>query len=161
MKEPEKTIKKVYIALGSNIDPEENIKSALNSLSKVLGEIVDSSSIWQSPAVGSDGPDFLNTVVLVNSNLSVNELKNDILRPIEVNLGRERTSDKNAPRTIDLDILIYDDLLLEAELWEQAHLAVPLAEIYPDFYHLELGVSISEIARELQKKTKISSFKNI
>lgn len=156
MNAAEKTSKYIYIALGSNILPEKYLPIAIQELSREFGGLVACSSIWQSPAVGSDGPDFLNAIVLIQSELSIDALRRDILRPLEAKMGRERTNDKNAPRTIDMDILIYEDQLLDEEIWQQAHMAVPLAEIYPDFFNPVNKQTIAQIARELKKNSKIS-----
>jgi 2-amino-4-hydroxy-6-hydroxymethyldihydropteridine diphosphokinase len=137
MKLAEKTMKKnlhrVGLLLGSNIQPEINIPLALAYLQKSLTRITIS-SIWESRAVGSDGANFLNAAMLASTGLDAELLKTQVLRPIETQLGRVRTSDKNAPRTIDLDILIFDQEILEPGLWLYAFRAVPLAEIMPDIY---------------------------
>ena len=156
MSAAKKTSKKVYIALGSNISPEKHIPLAIQALNKLFGGLEAYSSIWQTPAVGSDGPDFLNAIVLIQSEFTSDALKKDILRPLEVKMGRKRIKDKNASRTIDLDVLIYEDQLLDEEVWQQVHMAVPLAEIHPDYVHPESGKTITQIAKELSKKTKIT-----
>ncbi len=156
MSEAEKNSIKVFIALGSNIAPEKNIPLALIALAKEFGALASCSSIWKTPAVGSDGPDFLNAIAAIYSSERLQNIKNDILRPLEDKMGRIRTSDKNAPRTIDLDILIYEDVLQEEELWEQVHMAVPLAEIHPGFPDPETGKTIAEVAKYLRMKNKIS-----
>lgn len=78
-----------------------------------------------------------------------------VLRPIEAQLGRIRTTDPNAPRTIDLDILIFDDQLIEPDLWILAHLCVPTAQIASDLAHPESGELISFIADRLARSTSI------
>jgi 2-amino-4-hydroxy-6-hydroxymethyldihydropteridine diphosphokinase len=146
---------KVYIALGSNIQPEKNLPAAVKALGDAFGCLQARSSAWQTPAVGSDGPDFLNAVVLVESELTPGQLKFNVLRPLEEKMGRVRVADKNAPRTIDMDVLLYDDELMEEELWQQAHLAVPLAEIYPGYTNNESGESLEQVAERLNKKSHI------
>ena len=156
MSEAEKNSKKVIIALGSNISPEINIPLALNALKEEFGDLESCSSIWQTKAVGSDGPDFLNAMAAIQTNKDIAIIKSEILRPLEEKMGRVRTSDKNSPRTIDLDILIYEEQLMEDELWEQVHMAVPLAEIWPNYTHPESRIMIAEIARQLQEKNSIT-----
>lgn len=107
------------------------------------------SSAWESQAVGSDGPDFLNAAIWVESALSLSDLKLQILRPIEAQLGRVRTADKNAPRTIDIDILIFEQTLVDPALWHRGFLAIPVAEIIPDFKHPQSGESIQRAALRL------------
>jgi 2-amino-4-hydroxy-6-hydroxymethyldihydropteridine diphosphokinase len=144
----------VYLSLGSNIEPETNLPIAVERLLEYF-RVLKVSCAWQNPPIGTSGPDFLNAVVLVKTALPSDKVKFKILRTIESHLGRVRTQDKNAPRTIDIDILLYNDQLLEEELWERAHLAVPLAEIYPDYQHPNTNQNLVEIAKHLQQTTTI------
>jgi 2-amino-4-hydroxy-6-hydroxymethyldihydropteridine diphosphokinase len=91
----------------------------------------------------------------VETALSANTLKVQVLRPIEARLGRQRSQDKNTPRTIDLDILMFDDEVVDAHIWDYAHLAVPLAECFPTLAQPSNNLCIKEIAQELQKTIKI------
>jgi 2-amino-4-hydroxy-6-hydroxymethyldihydropteridine diphosphokinase len=138
----------VIIGLGSNISPAENLKSALYLLGQ-YAPIEAISDVWQTRAVGSKGPDFLNAAVRISSPLSYDELRNQILRPIENLLGRVRTKDPNSPRTIDLDILIVDGELIDQDLWKYAHACVPVAKLLPDFHNPMTGESIQIIADRL------------
>ena len=113
------------------------------------------SSAWRAPALETLGPDFLNAVVKVETSLSASTLKAQVLRPIEARLGRQRSQDKNTPRTIDLDVLIFDDVVVDAHIWDYAHLAVPLAECLPTLMRPSSNQRIEEIAQELQKTNKI------
>lgn len=135
------------LMMGSNIRPEENLQQALYLLRELVS-IQKISSVWKTPAVGSPGPDFLNAAILVQTHLDADELKNSVLRPLETKLGRVRVEDKNAPRTIDLDIIIFDDILLEDDLWHQAYLAVPISELLPD-YPSQQGVLLIDAANLL------------
>ena len=74
---------RVYLALGSNISPDKNIPAAVDALAHAFGHIVAHSSAWQTAAVGSAGPDFINAVVLVGSPLIPQQIKNQLLRPLE------------------------------------------------------------------------------
>ena len=145
----------VYLALGSNIRPEENIPLAVDALAQAFDHILAHSSAWQTAAVGSSGPDFINAVVLVESPLTSQLIKNQLLRPLEAQMGRVRQQDKNAPRTIDLDVLLYDDRLLDDSLWNSAHLAVPLAELYPGYLQPATGQSLGQIARDWRQTAPI------
>ena len=135
----------VIVGLGSNISPAENLKSALYLLSR-YAPIEAISEVWQTSAVGSKGPDFLNAAVIISTPLSDADLRNQILRPIENLLGRVRTKDPNAPRTIDLDIVIIDGELIDQDLWKYAHVCVPVAQLLPDFHNSVTGESIRIIA---------------
>jgi hypothetical protein len=105
----------VIIGLGSNISPAENLKSALYLLGR-YAPIQAISEVWQTRAVGSKGPDFLNAAVLISSPLSYDELRNQILRPIENLLGRVRTKDPNSPHNpmTGESIQIIADRLIES-----------------------------------------------
>ena len=144
----------VVIGLGSNISPAENLKSALYLLGQ-FAPINAISEVWQTSAIGSKGPDFLNAAVLISTPLSIDELRNQVLRPIENLLGRVRTKDSNAPRTIDLDILIVDGELIDQDLWKYAHVCVPVSQLFPDFYNPKTGEHIKIIADRLIKSDSI------
>lgn len=113
------------------------------------------SGIWKTPAVGSSGPDFLNAALLISTGYSLNELKYEILRPIENLLGRVRTQDPNAPRTMDLDPLIYDGAQLDDQIWNYAHMCVPVAEVIPDFIDQKSGKRAVTLAEELLESSQI------
>lgn len=138
----------MLISLGSNIEPEKNLPLAL----KMLAEgalILNTASIWQTPAIGSDGPDYLNTAVLMESHLPPDQLKVQLLSAIEGKLGRTRTSNKNADRTIDLDVLMFDGECRDEELWGQAHVAVPASELLPDCTNPQSGETLANAAKRL------------
>jgi 2-amino-4-hydroxy-6-hydroxymethyldihydropteridine diphosphokinase len=144
---------RVCLLLGSNIQPEKNIPLAVDLLRKQL-TILQASSVWESKAVGSDGANILNAALLVLTSLEAEILKKQVLRPLEAQLGRVRTNDKNAPRTIDLDILFFDQQLLDQNLWQYAYRAVPMAEILPD-YQSETGEHLKDAALRLARTTPI------
>jgi 2-amino-4-hydroxy-6-hydroxymethyldihydropteridine diphosphokinase len=144
----------VYIGLGANIDPEVNFPEAMALLQHHLW-VEDCSTVWESPPVGSDGPNFLNAVVLVYSELPAAALRNELLRPVETALGRVRGPDPNSPRTIDLDILIFGDQVLEPEIWVRAHLSVPLAELLPDCRNPETGETLEQVALRLSRQVNL------
>jgi 2-amino-4-hydroxy-6-hydroxymethyldihydropteridine diphosphokinase len=121
----------VCLGLGSNINPETNIPRAIELLRQIL--LLESiSRAWFTPPVGTSGPNFVNAALLTYTDLPPENLKNEIIRPIEAQLGRIRSQNKNAPRTIDIDILIWDQQILEPLIWKEAYLAVPVAELLPD-----------------------------
>jgi 2-amino-4-hydroxy-6-hydroxymethyldihydropteridine diphosphokinase len=100
------------------------------------------------------GPDFLNLALLITTSLELGELKEKVLRPLETQLGRVRSADKNAARTFDVDIIIFDSQLLDPNLWRYAHRAVPVAEVLPD-YRSDQGDLLTEVASELAETTPI------
>lgn len=143
-----------YILLGSNIKPEKNIKKALRLL-RIVSHVEAVSSIWETIAVGSPGPNFLNAAVHCLTDLNIEPLKTGVLRPIENALGRIRTDDKNAPRTIDLDVVIYDGCVVDDHLWRRVHVAIPFSELVPDMVEPVSGRTLSDIAAELKAESYI------
>ncbi len=143
----------VCLLLGSNIQPEKNLELGVDLLrSKVM--ITRISSVWETPSVGTAGPDFLNLALLVTNFLDEKQFKEQVILPLEMQLGRVRSADKNAPRTIDIDIILFDNQLLDPNLWRYAHRAVPVAEIMPDL-RSDRGDLIKDIASRLAKTTSI------
>jgi len=145
---------RVYISLGSNIRPLEHIPAAIEAL-KARCQVQAVSTTWRGPAIGSNAPDFVNAVVEVETPLTSEQLKAEVLTPIEAELGRERTDDKFAPRTIDLDIVVYGAKWVDAEVWRYAHLAVPLAELSPLLSHPVTGEGLREVAARLRKEMQL------
>ena len=131
---------RAFIAVGSNVDAERNVEAALELLGS-RQRIVAVSRFYRTPALGPPGrPDFLNGVVEIETELEPQELKRSVLLEIEGELSRERGGDRDAPRTIDLDLVLYGDLasdepglvLPAPEILERAFVALPLLELDPD-----------------------------
>ena len=141
------------LLLGSNIQPERNLVEAVRQLMQKI-RILRRSNVWETQPVGSGGPDFLNLALLIATPLEADELKTRVLRPLEILLGRVRGADKNAPRSIDIDIIVFDGQVLDPNLWQYAHRAVPVAEILPDFRSGQ-GDLLSEVASGLGKAASI------
>ena len=140
----------VYLSLGSNIQPEVNLPRAVELLHE-HGEIRQVSTAWESEAVGSDGPNFLNACVLFTTPLLQAEVKEQVIHPIETKLGRKRTADKYAPRTIDIDIVLFDEQLCDDKFWKQAFVVIPLAEIHPKYQNPITKEKIIETATRLRQ----------
>lgn len=140
-----------YLLIGSNIQPEENIKKAI-ALIQAEMRIANISSVWESHAVGNNGPNFLNCVLVVETELSIEVIKNQVIRNLENSLGRVRTNDKYAPRTIDVDLIVYNGQMIDPEICHRVFIAVPLAELVPDFYCIDGGVTLKEAADTLKRK---------
>lgn len=143
-----------YLSLGSNIDPEHNLPRAVAELTR-FGQIKAVSSVWQTAAVGFTGQaDFLNAAVLLETPLSAEALRQEAIAQIETDLGRVRTANKNGPRPIDIDIMLFNHDILtlgkrripDPELLERSFVAIPLAEIAPDYVHPEVHLTLKEIA---------------
>ena len=145
-----------YLVLGSNIEPEKNLKKGVEYLCQ-FAEIKKSSSVWETEAIGSNGPNFLNAAVQIATHLSPEELKNQILRIIEAQLGRIRAKYKSAPRTIDIDIAIVDHKVIDNQVWTQLHFARPLSELLPDFQNNLTGETLLQANQRLTKTAHIKS----
>ena len=146
------------LLLGSNIEPAANLKKALEILNCSL-TITKTSHIWITESVGNKGPDFLNTAVEVKTSLSAGQLKKKIISPIEIGLGRIRTSDKYAPRTIDIDIIIFNGIVIDANLWDKVFIALPVSEIFPDLINISTGETLTKTAKKLKSSAKAELFK--
>jgi 2-amino-4-hydroxy-6-hydroxymethyldihydropteridine diphosphokinase len=151
---------RAYVALGSNLsDRHRNINAAIEKLNQIAGiQVGKVSSYYETEPVG--GPPqgtYLNAVVEVKCSLSAGELLKRLQR-IEKDLGRTR-SGKSFPRTIDLDILLFGDQVIdEAELkvphprmHQRSFVLDPLNEIAPDAVHPVLGLTVSELRRALRR----------
>lgn len=145
---------RAFIGIGSNIEPAENVRAAIHSLVRQT-RLVGISMVYSTAALGRpEQPPYYNCVVEIETEAPPAELKHGLLRAIENNLGRKRTADKYAPRTIDLDLLVYGDLALDAEgirlpdpdILERPFLAIPLFELAPDMVLAGYGLYIGEIA---------------
>jgi len=143
-----------YLSLGSNIQPETNLAQASQQL-RAHGVVEAVSSIWESHAIGSVGPNFLNACVSFLASTGHTGLKRDITAAIEDKMGRVRTRDRLAPRTIDIDILMEDARPVNLQLWRHAFVVLPMAELLPDFSHPEYHRPLSELAHEIQERTWI------
>ena len=130
----------VFIGVGSNIEPERNITDALLRLSKHV-DITGISSFYKTvPLLRESQNDYLNGVWQISTSIPPRELKFGVLRTIEKELHRNRGTDKYAPRTIDLDILLYGDMVIQEgdltipdpDICKRSFIAFPLSELNPD-----------------------------
>lgn len=121
----------VIIGLGSNIDPENNIKKALKHLGE-MGTITQKTEfIYTEPERKKDQPDFLNGALVMATNLPYEDLYHR-LKQTEDLMGRDRTGDKNGPRKIDLDIVAYNSTITDDEVYEYAFLKSFVNELKPE-----------------------------
>ncbi len=146
----------VYISIGSNILPHLHLPKAIEMLGQQLS-LLEVSSVYETPPVGTGGRNFLNAVVVGKTNLQFTQLKEEILRPIENALGRQRSEDKFAPRTIDLDIIAWDGKIVDQDAFRYAHLAVPLAEVIRHYPLDRSSRRIRSLARHFLKNTPLHS----
>ena len=135
----------VYLGLGSNIEPEKNLGMAIRELRQRYGEL-DVSTVYRSAAVGFDGPDFLNLVVGLRSEDSPLAICEEIERLHNL-AGRARKGEKWASRPLDIDLLLYNDLVMDErpvrvprdDVLEYSFVLRPLAELAPDLLHPVTG----------------------
>jgi 2-amino-4-hydroxy-6-hydroxymethyldihydropteridine diphosphokinase len=140
-----------YLSLGSNIQPETHLIKAIELLQN-YGRIEKISSAWESESVGAEGPNYLNACLSFITALPQTDLKEQVLLPIETGLGRRRSENKFAPRTIDIDIVVFDGKSCDDKYWKQAFVVVPLAEIHPEFRNPLTQEKIVETAGHLRQK---------
>jgi 2-amino-4-hydroxy-6-hydroxymethyldihydropteridine diphosphokinase len=150
-------VNRAFLLLGSNINPQHYLREAVQRLATCC-RLLAVSPVYESPPVATTNqPNFLNAAVLIETRHTAGELKAEVLQPIEQELGRVRTEDKNAPRTIDLDIMLFNDEVLDLghrhipdpDLLRFPHVARPLADLAPQYQHPETGQTLSEISASL------------
>ncbi|MCE9677917.1 2-amino-4-hydroxy-6-hydroxymethyldihydropteridine diphosphokinase [Shewanella sp. AS1] len=131
---------RIFISIGSNIDAPHYFNSALKALRQHLSNL-SLSSVFESEAVGFNGSNFLNMVVAADTELAIGELIS-LFKGIERENGRQEGAKKFSPRTLDLDLLLYDDCvtcdpieLPRAEITTNAFVLWPLAEVAPERVH--------------------------
>ena len=148
---------RVLISLGSNVNSEVSMREAVRRLA-LRCRLLAVSPVYETPPVGkTDQPNFLNAAALIETDLTAAEMKAEVLQVIEQELGRVRTADKNGPRTIDLDITLFGDRVLDMgprhipdpDITKHAHIAVPLADLAPRLRHPETDQTLEEIAQGL------------
>ncbi len=147
----------VALSLGSNIEPARNLLLAVAML-RGAGRIVGVSRVFETDPVGAPGqPPFLNAAVLFETTLDPAALKRDVIRGIERALGRVRDpADRNAPRTIDIDISLWEGEAgpggpppPDPDVTRRAHVAAPLADLLPERIVPGDGRALGEIAAAL------------
>lgn len=143
---------RVYLSLGSNVEPRRHLDAALAELREAFGELVVSPS-YRTRAVGFEGPDFLNLAVGLDTDLEPGAL-NDWLHALEARHGRRRDGPRFSSRTLDVDIVLYGDRVLRGEhnlevprpdLLEHAFVLKPVSDIAPDVVHPLNGKRLSEL----------------
>jgi 2-amino-4-hydroxy-6-hydroxymethyldihydropteridine diphosphokinase len=150
---------RVFVSVGSNIDPYNNVRSALHLLKRYM-TLVGISTVYLTPA--EDRPEqsrYYNCVVCGDTKLPARQFVLSVLRPIEAALGRVRTEDKYAARQIDLDLIVYGDTVLKAgdlelpapEIRTRPYVAVPLCELSPGLTLAGSGDAVADIAGMLPK----------
>lgn len=144
----------VLASLGSNQNREHNIRSAVKALRACFGEL-RLSSVYNNKAVGFVGEDFLNMVVAFDSDRTPQEVQQSF-HQIEASHGRVRHGEKFAPRQLDIDLILYGDMICDdgslklprIDIVEYAFVLLPLAELVPHGAHPVLKISYSQMWRD-------------
>lgn len=146
----------IYISLGSNINRQYHIESGLDALTHAFGQL-RLSSLFESEAVGFAGKPFYNMVVGVSTEMSLENVTKT-LRNIEFTFGRSQDAKKFSPRTLDLDLLLYDDVIAHQpaqiprdEITKNAFVLWPLAEIASTLVHPVVRQSYQKIWQQYDK----------
>lgn len=153
---------RVYVSLGSNINKERNLPAAVRLLDKLCRVLACSAAYETAPVGLEKQPRFFNAAVLVETEKDATSFSKDVLALVEKELERVRTIDKNAPRTIDLDITLFNQEVFDLDsqhhipdpdLLRRPHVAVPMAELSPDLAHPETGEPLAQIAARLVQES--------
>lgn len=145
-------MREAFLCLGSNIEPQKNIQFAINALRQKF-DVVKLSNAYESVAVGFEGGNFFNVVVQVSTSFSLAELKK-FTDDLEKQAGRIRVErGRYDSRTLDVDVVMHDDLLGEAcdkvfacdDIVKHAHVLLPLVDLVGDRQHPTLGIGFSEL----------------
>lgn len=160
---------RAYVAVGSNLDnPISQVKSAIRALHEIpKSHIIRISSLYQSEPLPSEEPnqsDFINAIVLLETCLHAHDLLTELER-IEAEHGRTRTTRRWGPRTLDLDLILFDNLSINTprlivphpEFQKRSFVLVPLYEVTPDMI-LPSGIKLTDLIDQLPKSelSKIS-----
>ncbi len=147
---------RAYVGVGSNLEPEAHVATAIRRLG-ASGRVAGVSTIYRTAPLGRpEQPPYSNAVVAVDTELGPHALR-EALRTIEAALGRRRTADRYASREIDLDIIVYGDLVIAEEGFQvpdpdiliRPFLAVPLYELSPALRLPGLGLAVRDLAARL------------
>ena len=150
----------IFISIGSNINAHENIRLALDDLDDLFSHI-ENSTYYESEAVGFDGDNFINLVTKAETDLDIPTV-NERLHAIEDQHGRDRSGPRFSSRTLDLDLLLYDDEIYENgklhlprdEILTNAFVLWPLAELAPNRLHPIEQKSYAELWEQFDKKSQ-------
>lgn len=152
---------KVYISLGSNIDRDRHTRAGIDALREYFGGLL-LSSVYESEAVGFEGDSFYNMVIALETDQDVFSVAQS-LRAIEEANGRDRSAPKFSSRTLDLDLLLYDDLIIHEqglqlprdEILQRAFVLLPLSEIAADLTHPQTAKSYANLWSEFDKSKEV------
>lgn len=147
---------RIYLGIGSNVDPVANLRLAVRELQRHFGEL-ELSPVYRSPPLGFEGDDFLNAVVALDTALPPDEVLR-VIEEIHVVAGRERDARKLVSRTLDIDLLLYDEIILKgpglqlprSDVLRYNFVLRPLAELAPKSVHPVTGMSFADHWRRFE-----------
>jgi len=150
----------IYLGLGSNVEPEKNLSSAVQELRRHYGDL-DASAVYRSAAVGFEGDDFLNLVVRIQSDETAAAVAEEIERLHDLS-GRVRGGNKWVARPLDIDLLLYDDLVIDesgirvprSDVLEYSFVLRPMAELAPELVHPTTGKKMVEHWQEFDEDSQ-------
>lgn len=143
---------RVYLSLGSNLEPRAHLEAAVAELRERFGEI-EVSPVYRTAAVGFDGPEFLNCAVAIDTDLDPVAL-DEWLHALEARHGRRRDGPRFSSRTLDVDIVLYGDVVFRGpghleiprrDLVEHAFVLRPVCDLAPQLVHPQLGLTLEQL----------------
>lgn len=153
----------IFISLGSNVERKYHVQQGLNALAKAFNLSFDQlklSSLFESEAVGFSGNAFYNMVIGIKTEYSVEQVAKK-LRDIEIEYGRPHDAKKFSPRTLDLDLLLYEDLIIDTpaqlprdEINKNAFVLWPLSEVAPKHIHPIIKLNYQTLWRDYDKASQ-------
>ena len=160
----------VYVGIGSNIEQEKYIRLSAQYLKERFGGDcqLTLSPVYKTRAVGFDGDDFFNLVASFYTDLSPIDVEEN-LKAIELENGRKRDQDKFSARTLDIDLLLYDDAIIQSdgisvprdEIQKYAFVLSPLADLAPELIHPQTQKSMADMWQSMRQKTDSQALEKI
>lgn len=151
---------RIYISIGSNVDSEKHIRAAVNLLQDHYGDL-HLSTVYESEAIGFEGDNFFNLVARFDTEEDIEAVAKSLCN-IEAQYGRSRSEPRFSSRTLDLDLLLYDDVIIKSsdleiprnEITNNAFVLRPLVEMAPRLIHPRLDVTMEELWKNFDKSSQ-------
>jgi 2-amino-4-hydroxy-6-hydroxymethyldihydropteridine diphosphokinase len=140
-------VTRVYLSLGSNVEPEKHLRAAIDELRTNFGDVIVSPT-YRFPAIGFDGPDFLNLAVAIDTDLNAAAL-NVWLHDLENRYGRRRDVPRFSSRTLDVDIVLFGDAIVSGP----GNLQIPRDELKHAFVLQPMADIATDVAHPVSKRT--------